>query len=140
VAFAINDGVRIHYETVGAGPTIILLHGSMADANDWIDAGYVDMLKDEFRLILVDGRGHGRSDKPHDAVLYRMETLAADVVAMADHAGVERPAFLGYSWGGGVGFAIAKYYPKRFSALILGGASPISPTPERIATMSSVFQ
>lgn len=62
----LNEGVRIHYEVEGSGPTLILQHGFTQKLQGWQLAGYLDALKRTYRLILVDARGHGESDKPHD--------------------------------------------------------------------------
>jgi pimeloyl-ACP methyl ester carboxylesterase len=70
MAFATNSGVRIHYEIEGSGQPLVLHHGSFASGADWGDLGYVDALKREHLLILMDARGHGASDKPHDPAAY----------------------------------------------------------------------
>ncbi len=64
--YADNEGVRIFYEVVGDGPPLVLQHGMMMSLRRWSMAGYVDALKSKYRLILIDARGHGQSDKPHD--------------------------------------------------------------------------
>ena len=66
-----NQGVRIYYEIEGSGPPIVLAHGISGSLEDWREVGWVESLRDRYRLILVDARGHGRSDKPHDPGAYR---------------------------------------------------------------------
>jgi pimeloyl-ACP methyl ester carboxylesterase len=122
--FATNAGIRIHYEVEGSGPPLVLHHGSFASAADWRDLGYVDALKHENQLILMDARGHGASDKPHDSTAYDLELRASDVTSVLDDLKVERANFFGYSMGGWIGFGLAKYAPIRFHSLILGGAHP----------------
>lgn len=122
--FATNAGVRIQYEIEGAGPPLVLHHGSFASAADWWDLGYVDSLKRKNLLILIDARGHGASDKPHDPAAYDLPLRASDLTAVLDDLKIERTNFFGYSMGGWIGFGLAKYAPSRMRSLILGGAHP----------------
>jgi pimeloyl-ACP methyl ester carboxylesterase len=130
--FAQNGSVRIHYVTAGNGPALVLHHGTMGSGPDWEDIGYVDALKDQHRLILIDARGHGQSDKPHDPKAYDLRLRAADVVAVLDDLRVQRADFLGYSMGGWIGFGLAKHYPQRFNSFILGGAHPYAENTQAI--------
>jgi len=130
--FAQNRGVRIHYETAGTGPALVLHHGTMGSGPDWVDLGYVEALKDRHRLILIDARGHGHSDKPHDPSEYDLRLRAADVVAVLDDLRVQRADFLGYSMGGWIGFGLAKHFPDRFNSFILGGAHPYAENTQAI--------
>lgn len=122
--FAENAGIRLYYECQGSGPPLVLHHGFTESGRDWVDNGYVNALRDRFRLILIDARGHGRSDKPADPAAYTMEQRARDVVAVLDNLGFSTAHFLGYSMGGRVGFAVGKHAPERFDSIIIGGASP----------------
>jgi pimeloyl-ACP methyl ester carboxylesterase len=63
-----NQGIRIHYKVEGQGPPLVLQHGSTSSLQAWYQNGYVEPLKPHYQPILVDARGHGASDKPHDAV------------------------------------------------------------------------
>lgn len=121
---AVNGNVRIHYEIEGAGRPLVLHHGLGQSGADWADTGYVDALKQAHQLLIVDGRGHGASDKPHDRAAYTPQLQASDVVAVLDEAGIERADFLGYSMGGHIGFALAKYAPNRIASFTLGGYGP----------------
>ncbi len=120
----LNEGVRIHYEVEGEGPSLVLHHGAGGSIEIWHELGYVEPLRSRCRLVMLDARGHGGSDKPHDAADYEMQRLVADVVAVMDDLGLERTHFLGYSLGGRVGFGLAKYAPERLRSLILGGIHP----------------
>ena len=62
--YADNQGVRIYYEVEGQGPPLVLGHGGSYTLEMWREWGYTDGLRDEHQLILLDFRGHGRSDKP----------------------------------------------------------------------------
>ncbi|MCH7787371.1 MAG: alpha/beta fold hydrolase, partial [Chloroflexi bacterium] len=61
--YADNNGVKIHYEVEGEGPPLVLQHGFTRSLQGWRDNGYVTALKDDYKLIMVDSRGHGASDK-----------------------------------------------------------------------------
>src|SRR5437763_6349690 len=116
-----SDGIRIHYEIEGDGPPLILQHGFSQSLADWRVAGYVDRLKDHCRVILVDARGHGQSDKPHDRAAYSGERHAADIVAVLDALELPQADYWGYSMGGWIGFALAHHAPQRLRRLVLGG-------------------
>jgi pimeloyl-ACP methyl ester carboxylesterase len=68
--YATNHGVRIHYEVEGEGPALVLQHGGIDCVETWYELGYVDALKAAYQLILIDARGHGASEKPHEASAY----------------------------------------------------------------------
>lgn len=128
--YAMNGDVRVHYEVEGAGPALFLHHWTFSSLDAWYELGYVDALASEHRLILIDSRGHGGSDAPHDEASYRPEPRVADVVAVLGAAGVDRATFFGFSMGGWIGFACAKWAPERFRAFILGGQHPYAQTME----------
>ena len=98
--FANNEGIKIYYEVEGQGTPLVMAHGLGGSLDDWRDLGWTERLRDRYQLILVDGRGHGRSDKPHDQEAYRHRHVAADHVAVLDDAGLYQAHFLGWSMGG----------------------------------------
>ena len=148
--FADNRGVRIHYQTVGSGPALVLHHGTLGSGADWADLGYVDALKKDHQLILLDSRGHGESDKPHDPAAYDLGLRALDVLAVLDDLSIRRSDYFGYSMGGWIGFELAKLAPNRFNSFIFGGAHPYAENlqalrdlmprnPREFATMMNQF-
>lgn len=122
--FANNQGVRIHYETDGKGPSLVLQYGQYFPLEAWYEYNYVSALHDHFQLILVDARGQGQSDKPHDPEAYRLEHKVNDILAVLDDLGLEKAHYMGYSSGGHLGYGIAKHAPDRVNSLILGGTFP----------------
>jgi pimeloyl-ACP methyl ester carboxylesterase len=114
------SGVPIHYELAGTGPPLVLLHGFVGDSTTWRHAGYVDALAGRFTVVLVDGRGRGRSGKPHDPAMYATQHLAADVLAVLDDFGVDRAGVWGQSLGGRVGLLLAVRHPDRLRTLVAG--------------------
>ncbi|MHA2315843.1 MAG: alpha/beta fold hydrolase [Candidatus Hermodarchaeia archaeon] len=119
--FVDNDGVNIYYEVEGEGDPLVLQHGLTLNLEDFRRCGYTDRLRKRNLLILIDARGHGRSDKPHESDAYRLRNFVNDIVAVLDDLGVERSHFLGYSVGGSIGLGIGVYSPERFRSLIIGG-------------------
>jgi pimeloyl-ACP methyl ester carboxylesterase len=143
--YATNDGVRIYYEREGHGPPIVFHHGFGRALEEWRGPGfeareYDTALRDEYELILIDARGHGQSDKPHHPDDYAFDKRVADVTAVLDHAGVERPVFWGYSMGGGVGYAVLRYAPERFRAVVIGGAQPYRGDPTRLLARAETLR
>lgn len=102
-----SNDLRIHFEVEGQGPAVVIHHGFLGSPRSWREAGHVDALTDSYRVILVDARGHGQSDKPHDVGAYSYEQMAADVVAVLAAVGVEHAHYWGYSMGGSIGFHLA---------------------------------
>ncbi|MFH0846803.1 MAG: alpha/beta hydrolase [Chloroflexota bacterium] len=129
--FANNSGVKIYYEVEGQGRPLILQHGLGRSLESWRILGYAQELKKDYQLILVDARGHGKSDRPHDPQAYTYEKFASDYVAILDDLEIVKASYFGYSMGAAIGFkAIAKYALSRFNSLILGGINPMNTTPE----------
>ncbi len=127
--YADNDGVKIHYEVEGEGPPLVLMHWFNGSTEDWRMFGYVDALKEDYQLILIDMRGHGQSDKPHERAAYDAEVQANDIVAVLDELDIDKAHYFGYSLGATLGWALAKYAPERFASFIIGGEGPASHDP-----------
>jgi len=124
MSYAINQGTRIHYEIVGMGEPLVLQHGWILEGGQWRQDGYVSPLSERYRVILVDMRGHGQSDKPHDGASYALNTLVTDVVAVLDDAGVQRAHYWGYSMGGWIRLGLLTQAGHRLNKAILGGTHP----------------
>ncbi|KZF09891.1 hydrolase [Rhodococcus sp. EPR-157] len=123
--YAVNpdDGTRIAFQVVGSGPPLLLVHGSLLTHTIWRTYGYVRALRPSRTLILLDMRGHGRSDKPHHVAAYRMESIVGDLVAVLDAVGVFSADYWGYSYGGRAGLTLAARAPERINSLVVGGGS-----------------
>jgi len=128
--YANNDGVRIYYEVSGSGsdPPLLLYHGFGGSSAVWSNYGFTSAFSPHCRVICIDARGHGRSDKPHSAAAYSMEKRTGDVCAVLDAERIDRVNFMGYSNGGRSGFGMAQFHQDRLRTLIIGGASPRSPS------------
>ena len=125
-----SSGVKISYETVGEGRPLMLLHGWCCDRSWWTEPGYVEELRSDHRLVNVDLRGHGASDKPHEAAAYRMDAMTGDVFAVADAEGLDRFAIWGQSRGGWIAWGAAAAAPERIPAIVASGAWDPRPQPE----------
>jgi pimeloyl-ACP methyl ester carboxylesterase len=125
-----NGGVRIDYETVGEGRPLMLLHGWCCDRSWWIEPGYVDELRSDHRLVIVDLRGHGASGKPHEARAYASDALTGDVFAIADAEGLDRFAIWGQSYGGWIAWMAAATAPERIPAIVTSGSWDPRPAKE----------
>lgn len=122
--YAINQGTKIYYEVEGEGPPIVFVHGAMGNTTMWTGYGYVERLKHQFQVILLDARGHGKSDKLYNHDAYDLQFMVDDVIAVLDALHITQTHYWGFSMGGLMGFGLAKYYPDRVRSLILGGSSP----------------
>jgi pimeloyl-ACP methyl ester carboxylesterase len=121
MSYVNNNGVKIHYEVEGQGPPLLLMHGFGDSIEAWHQYGYIDALKNDYRIILVDARGHGLSDKPQDEESYQFVHMVGDLVAVLDALDMADAHYFGYSMGANAGFYIPVYAPERFRSLILGG-------------------
>lgn len=116
--------MHIHHEQSGDGHPIVLVHGWGLDARrNWVETGWVDALVPHRRVVLLDVRGHGRSDKPHTPGSYTYRAMTADVIQVMDELGIESADLLGYSMGSFIGVALLgdERAARRFSSMILGG-------------------
>ncbi len=116
-----NEGIKIYYEIEGEGPPVIMIHGFAANIQgNWKDSNWVDVLKEDYQLILVDCRGHGKSDKPKDADQYG-EKINDDIVKLLDHLSIKKANFFGYSMGARITTDILIENQELFISAIIGG-------------------
>jgi pimeloyl-ACP methyl ester carboxylesterase len=126
-----SGGVRISYDAVGEGRPLVMLHGWCCDRSWWTEPGYVDELGSDHRLVSVDIRGHGASDKPHEPDAYTADTLAGDVFAVADAERLDRFAIWGQSYGGRMAWMAAAAAPERVAAIVTSGLWDPRPLPDK---------
>jgi pimeloyl-ACP methyl ester carboxylesterase len=117
-----SAGVRIHYQDIGAGEAVVLVHGFASTAeHNWVGTGWIATLSERYRVIAPDVRGHGLSDKPHAPRSYGYASMGADLTRLMDHLGIERAILIGYSMGASIAIALMLSHPERFRAIVLGG-------------------
>jgi pimeloyl-ACP methyl ester carboxylesterase len=133
----VRDGVRIHWMEAGDGVPVVLLHGyTSCNEAGWFSNGVAKELARDHRVIGIDARGHGRSEKPHDPAKYPGDAMAADVIEVLDHLGVAKAHFHGYSMGGGIVAHLMARHPDRFISASFGG-SGVRETDEALAAQAA---
>jgi pimeloyl-ACP methyl ester carboxylesterase len=119
------DGRRIYFEDEGGTRSPVVIHGGFLDSVPTVrELDIAKAIAKEFRVIYVDHRGLGRSDKPHDPDDYSMPLRVKDAVAVLDELGIESSHFVGLSWGGRLCFGIGEQAPDRVLSLVIGGNQP----------------
>jgi len=135
----VSSGVPIHYEVIGAGPPIVLVHGFASSLEgNWGQTGWLDFLVSHGCTVVgVDCRGHGLSGTPHDPAAYGANQMPDDVLAVMDAAGLEHADIMGYSMGVGIALNLLARFPDRITSLIAGGQGgvrmPVEDPQSRIA-------
>ncbi|MDN5934531.1 MAG: alpha/beta hydrolase, partial [Pseudonocardia sp.] len=128
--FVERDGVKIGYEVFGSGGPTLLLLCSWAIVNSRQWKAQVPFLARHYRVVAVDGRGNGRSDRPTDPAAYADRELVADAVAVLDATGTDRAVAVGLSLGGRHALMLAADHPDRVSGVVaIGTALPWPPPP-----------
>ncbi len=115
------NGIKLNVDVKGQGLPIFMLHGFTGDTTTW--HSLAGSLSEQYTTILVDLIGHGNSDAPEDPSRYSMGRCVYDLLALADHLGIEEAVWIGYSMGGRVSLCLAVTAPERCRALVLEGAS-----------------
>jgi pimeloyl-ACP methyl ester carboxylesterase len=113
--YADVNGINLYYETHGEGRPVVVLHGGLGSSELFVPA--LPALAGKYQVILPDLQGHGRTadiDRPID-----LRLMAGDVAALIGHLGLEQPAVVGYSLGGGVAFHTAVQHPDLIEKLVL---------------------
>jgi len=115
-----SDGIRIAYDVTGEGSAIILLHGGGHTRQNWHDVGYVKRLQDMYKVIVIDIRGNGESDKPTEPTYYTTEKMCQDILAVADACGIEKFTIWGFSYGANIGRYLAAPSDRVEKFIIMG--------------------
>ena len=134
--YADVNGLKLYYETHGAGRPLILLHGGLMSGETF--GPVLPMLAARHQVVAVDLQGHGRTadiDRPIDVRL-----MADDIAALIDHLRLDKPDLVGYSLGGGVAFHTAVKYPGKVRRLVAASANirPDAIYPEMRAQQAQV--
>lgn len=109
------NGSTISYEVVGAGPPVLLIMGFASDSRMWM--AQVPALATRYTVITFDNRGVRASTADDEA--FTMDDLAADAIAVLDHAGIEQAHVVGISMGGAIAQHVALRAPERLRSLTL---------------------
>ncbi|MFD5225960.1 alpha/beta fold hydrolase [Microbacterium sp. NPDC058342] len=121
----VGDGVGLATYSWGEpdAPVVLLVHGFASSTRDnWVQTGWVRMLEREgLRILGIDQRGHGASQKPHDAAGYTVRSLARDIESVLDAFLIDEAMYVGYSLGARVGWQVAQDLGLRIPRAVLGG-------------------
>ncbi len=111
-----REGVRLGFTEAGAGdPPIVLIHGMACDRSHL--QPQLHHLSRRHRVVAVDLRGHGASDKPSGT--YTTDVFGDDLCALFDRLDLDRPVLVGHSLGGSIALALAARRPEAVGALVL---------------------
>jgi pimeloyl-ACP methyl ester carboxylesterase len=134
--FQARDGVGLRYLSAGsAGSWVVLLHGRTESAERmWVSTGILEALAADHRVVALDLRNHGESDKPGPG----LEARAEDAVDLLDHLGVDRAHVHGYSLGGAHVVQLLALIPERLITAGLGGAGLVERDPELRAAAAAL--
>jgi pimeloyl-ACP methyl ester carboxylesterase len=121
----VNTGdAKIYYEIYGKGATIVVLHGGIFGST-YEMFQFIDSLKNNYRVIAVSTRGHGKSELGTEPITYGQK--ADDVMAVINAITKDSVIVLGFSDGGYTGYELASKYPNRIKKLIAIGATELYP-------------
>lgn len=120
-----HDGLNLAYFDEGdpSGDPVLLIHGFASSALvNWVHPGWLKTLGDAgYRVIAMDNRGHGASDKPLDPDAYKPKVMAGDSIALLDHLRIPEAHLFGYSMGARISSFATLANPERVRSLVLGG-------------------
>ena len=109
------NGLKVHYQQVGQGPDVVLVHGITGNLAVW-HLHLVQALADRYRLLTYDLRGHGLSSAPAHG--YSADDMAEDLRLLLDALEIERPVVVGHSFGADVALYLAAREPGRVSRVV----------------------
>jgi pimeloyl-ACP methyl ester carboxylesterase len=131
--FHTSDGVKIHYMQLGQkGSYVVLIHGYTGSAEgNWFRNGVAAALAMNHRVVALDCRNHGRSDKPQP----NGPGKADDVIELMDHLKIQKAHIHGYSMGGAITGQLLASHPERFLTAAFGGSGIAEVDPDWIAKL-----
>lgn len=115
--YADNNGVKVHYATMGEGPVVVMIHGFPDFWYSW--RHQMAGLADSFKVVAIDQRGYNLSGQPEGVDNYGMVHLVSDVAAVVKSLGVEKATIVGHDWGGAVAWQVAFNLPQITERLII---------------------
>src|SRR5882757_4307458 len=118
-----SDGTDIAYDCMGEGSPVVLIHGFGANRGiTWANTNWYQTLQRAgHKLIAIDCRGHGESEKPHDPADYHEGRMAMDVIAVLAALEIPEVDVLGYSMGAKLAIRLMHDAPGRVRRAVLGG-------------------
>ena len=136
-----SGGLALAYYDIqpagGAAGTVLMVHGfATSRAENWRRLGWYGAFeRKNYRLVALDLRGHGESEKPHDPAAYGRDALVGDIAGLMEHLALGRVDLMGYSMGARLSLQTALAHPDRIANLVVGGVGgrmlqpPPTPSP-----------
>jgi pimeloyl-ACP methyl ester carboxylesterase len=112
------EGTRLHYQLVGEGPPVLLVHGNLVHGADFEASGLVERLAERYQVLVIDRPGFGHSDRPR-GIAWTPARQARLLHQAAEALGIRRPVVVGHSLGAQVALAMALQQPASVSGLVL---------------------
>jgi epoxide hydrolase 4 len=112
-----NDGVRIHYASLGEGPLVVMVHGFPDFWYTW--RNQMVGLAPQYHTVAIDLRGYNVSDKPKRGEQYSMRHLVSDIAAVIRHFGQGPAILVAHDWGGAIAWQTAMHVPELIEKLII---------------------
>ncbi len=122
--FTTSDGTKIFYSEYGSKnlTPVILIHGFAVNGDlNWTISGVRSKLSEKYHVIVPDLRGHGLSDKPHEASRYGSE-MVKDISELLTHLQFPKATIAGYSLGGFIALKFSQIYPQQTERILVMGA------------------
>lgn len=117
--YAQLNGIDLYYQVEGDGPPLILLHGGLGNSEYW--GNQIPAFAEQYKVIAIDSRGHGRSTFDEQPINYALMT--SDVLALMDQLGIDKADLVGWSDGGIIGLEMAIHHPERLNKVVAYGAN-----------------
>ncbi|MCW3116641.1 MAG: Pimeloyl-ACP methyl ester carboxylesterase [Chitinophagaceae bacterium] len=128
--FTSFDGIKIHYQAAGNGQPVILIHGFTGNGESWkTTVLYTDLLRAGYKVITLDLRGNGLSDKPHTPEAYQHDAEAKDIMKLTSELHIKKYNALGYSRGSII-LARLLVLDKKLDKAVIGGMGSDFTNPE----------
>ena len=147
-----SNGTEIRYSVSGSGQPVVLLHGFIGSSEEWTSPPpflppsqqrnfetIAESLSKDFKVVVLDCRGHGKSGKPTDQDQYGLE-MVEDIVRLLDHLKIEQAHVVGYSMGASLSAKLLTAHPDRVKSVVLGGGGALHAGSEQLAFMLSIGQ
>lgn len=139
------NGANLHYETLGSGPAILLMHGGLGLSHDYLRP-YFDQLAEDHTVVYYDHFGNGQSAKPDDYAEMTFDRLTSDAAELMTSLGHETFTLIGHSYGGFIAQEFAVAYGDRLDGLVLIDTVPafdyqptVSGSDEQMAAFGKLF-
>ena len=112
-----NDGIRLHYVTLGEGPLVVLIHGFPEFWYSW--RHQIEALSANYQVVAIDQRGFNESGRPASTDGYRVERLVEDVAALMQHLGRKQAVIVGHDAGAWLAWHFAAIHPELTERLVI---------------------